>query len=290
MIVNGVTYPDRRTTAAAVVAEPVRSDIDGYDPITNTFKPVNESVSSRVTGLMSTQDPLQQQARAQAAKASNRRGLLNSSIGVQAGQVAGYQAALPIASQEAGQAAQTNQQGRSLQTSRIMGDAANATQMSIATQRAITELTMAREGIAADKELQDAQLGWQGGENQLDRDNRLVLQNGQLTWQSGENDEDRAAQLDIAGMNLTANERTQVGNLIVGAGQNRTVTNASINANTELNPTTRQQLLDQADADYVSDINLIGDLYGVDLDITWTSPSTFQSGIPAGANVSGVSF
>lgn len=87
-----------------------------YDPKTGQWKPENESVSQRVTGLMSQQSPLMQQARTQGAQVSNRRGLLNSSMGTQAGQTAAYGAALPIASQEASQAHQRNTAERGIQS------------------------------------------------------------------------------------------------------------------------------------------------------------------------------
>jgi hypothetical protein len=72
------------------------------------WTPEDDSVSTRVTGLMEQNSPLMQQAKTQGAQAANRRGLLNSSMGVQAGQQAAYGAALPIASQEAQQIAQKN--------------------------------------------------------------------------------------------------------------------------------------------------------------------------------------
>lgn len=69
------------------------------------------SVSSRVTGLMSKNNPLMKQARTQGKQQSNRRGLMNSSMGVQAGQAAAYEQAVPIASQEAQQAHQLQLKG-----------------------------------------------------------------------------------------------------------------------------------------------------------------------------------
>lgn len=91
-----------------------------YDPKTGAFKPENESVSRRVTGLMSQQSPMMQQARTQGTQASNRRGLLNTSMGGQASQMAAMSAAVPIASQEAQQAQQSNMQGRDLQSQEQM--------------------------------------------------------------------------------------------------------------------------------------------------------------------------
>jgi hypothetical protein len=82
-----------------------------YDPKTGMYKPENASVSQRVTGLISKQNPIMQQAQTRGAQAANRLGLLNTSMGVQAGESAVYDVALPIASQEASQAHQSNLQG-----------------------------------------------------------------------------------------------------------------------------------------------------------------------------------
>ena len=63
------------------------------------------SVSRRLTGLLAKDNPLMQQARTTGLQIANRRGLLNSSIAVGAAQNQMIRAALPIASQEASQAA-----------------------------------------------------------------------------------------------------------------------------------------------------------------------------------------
>ena len=66
------------------------------------------SVATRVAGLVQKDSPIMQQARAGAARSANRRGLLNSSIAVGAGEDAAIKSALPIASQDAQQASQRN--------------------------------------------------------------------------------------------------------------------------------------------------------------------------------------
>lgn len=81
-----------------------------YNPLDQDWTPEDTSVANRVTGLLSNNNPLMQQARTQGAQYSNRRGLLNSSMGAQAGQTAAYGVAMPIASQEASQAHQRNMQ------------------------------------------------------------------------------------------------------------------------------------------------------------------------------------
>lgn len=76
------------------------------DPKTGEYKP-DTSVSDRVTGLMQKNNPLMRQARTRGAQYANRRGLLNSSMGAQAGEAAALEQVVPIASQEAQQGHQT---------------------------------------------------------------------------------------------------------------------------------------------------------------------------------------
>src|SRR5690606_16056061 len=70
--------------------------------------------SKRLTGLLGKDNPYMQQAATVGRQAANRRGLLNSTMGVQAVESARISAALPIASQEASQAHATNLQGRDI--------------------------------------------------------------------------------------------------------------------------------------------------------------------------------
>lgn len=61
----------------------------------------NQTVAGQVRDLIAEDSPLQQQARTRAMQDANRRGLMNSSMAVQAGQAAMYDAALPIAQADA---------------------------------------------------------------------------------------------------------------------------------------------------------------------------------------------
>jgi len=63
------------------------------------------SVEKRFTNIMGSDNPLLTGARTRAAQAANSRGLINSSMGVQAGEMAAMSAALPIAQADAGTAA-----------------------------------------------------------------------------------------------------------------------------------------------------------------------------------------
>lgn len=77
----------------------------GYTANNATTNNVNvtapQTVSSQITGLIAQNSPLEQQAQAQAAQASNAKGLLNSSMAVGSGESAVLNTALPIAEQDA---------------------------------------------------------------------------------------------------------------------------------------------------------------------------------------------
>lgn len=61
----------------------------------------NQTVQTQLEQIIAADSPLMQQARARALQAANERGLLNSSMAVTAGQSALYDAAMPIAQQDA---------------------------------------------------------------------------------------------------------------------------------------------------------------------------------------------
>jgi hypothetical protein len=60
-----------------------------------------ETVAGQMKGLMSQESPYTTMARTRAAEAANTRGLLNTSMGVQAGEAAAIESALPIAQHDA---------------------------------------------------------------------------------------------------------------------------------------------------------------------------------------------
>ncbi len=81
------------------------------------FVPEDASVTTQLEKVTNTNSPLFTQARTRAAQVANRRGLLNSSLGVQAGEAAVFDVALPIASQQAAQIQQSNIQGGAIASS-----------------------------------------------------------------------------------------------------------------------------------------------------------------------------
>lgn len=77
------------------------SSVSGYDAAQRTVDPNRETVSGQFNTLISKGNPLITGARTRAAQEANARGLVNTSMGVQAGEMAAYNAALPIAQSDA---------------------------------------------------------------------------------------------------------------------------------------------------------------------------------------------
>ena len=73
----------------------------GYDPSKAAVNVDTDTVAGQLAGLMTKENPVMLQARTKAAQTANARGLLNSSMAVEAGESAAIGAALPIAQSDA---------------------------------------------------------------------------------------------------------------------------------------------------------------------------------------------
>lgn len=78
------------------------SSVAGYDPDKLTLDPKTDTVAGQIDTVIAKDNPLMQGARTRAAQTANSRGLINSSMAVQAGEEAVHNAALPIAQADAG--------------------------------------------------------------------------------------------------------------------------------------------------------------------------------------------
>lgn len=74
----------------------------GYDPAMGKVDAATDTVQGQLAAILEKDNPYITRARASAAQAANSRGLINSTMGAQAGEAAAIDAALPIASQDAG--------------------------------------------------------------------------------------------------------------------------------------------------------------------------------------------
>lgn len=87
------------------------------NPVAATYQPAQlgnptqwnvtpeQTVEGRIDKILNTESPIIQMARTRSKQAANERGLLNTSMAVQAGEAAAYDAAMPIATADAATAA-----------------------------------------------------------------------------------------------------------------------------------------------------------------------------------------
>jgi hypothetical protein len=104
--VDPLAPPKPQTTAATQPSQPIQApQTPAFTPATSTAATrtvgQNETVSGQLQGILSSGSPLLQQAQTRATQAMGKRGLINSSMAVGAGESALYDAALPIAGADA---------------------------------------------------------------------------------------------------------------------------------------------------------------------------------------------
>jgi hypothetical protein len=151
----------------------------------------NETVQGQMANLMSYNNPLMQRATTRASQAANARGLLNTSMGIQAGQEAALSAALPIAQADA---AAYQKQG--------MANQGYANQFGLADQsfgntKALSDQTFQQQtgtgvygtgliasNVAAQKDLAAQQQAHLSAEGLLDRAQQTTLQDDAQTQQT----------------------------------------------------------------------------------------------------------
>lgn len=104
---TAVAAPPPITPPQAVNASAVNATATTYDPTKQVLSGAS-SVQNQLANITSSGSQLNTLAAADATKQANRRGLLNSSIAVGAGQKAVLQSALPIAQQDASTNASTD--------------------------------------------------------------------------------------------------------------------------------------------------------------------------------------
>ncbi len=91
------------TQAAATpsATAPQASAASPITPVTTQIDPTKETVAGQVESIIKKDSPLMELAGTRAKQSANSRGLLNSSMAVQAGEAAVLDAAMPMASQDA---------------------------------------------------------------------------------------------------------------------------------------------------------------------------------------------
>lgn len=196
--------PAPAPTPAAAVTNATATD---WTPDTNS------TVQGQLSGILKTGSPLLDRAETKAAQAANSRGLLNSTMAITAGQSALYDAALPIAQQDAStfaDAGKTNAQQR--------------TQVGLA------------NASAANSSAQQA-AGFQQQSN---------LQTQDLAAQAAQQDKELASRYDLA--NLDANTRKELQAADAANQQKLQAANAALQTGLQANDLAVKQSMQQYEA------------------------------------------
>jgi len=190
------------------------------------------SVETRVNDIASKDSPLNQMARTEANKVMNRRGMLNSGIAVGAAQDAVLKNALPIASQDASQAFQGEE-------NRLSREATTAGQ--------IREQTFTQ------------------GEAALDRQQQLKLQASDIAFKRNEAKLDRATSEKLASWQLKSSDRNAAAQFLTNMESMYQSQYQSIMNNTALSADARTKQLTAAKQLRDRQLNFVEQMYNIDL-------------------------
>lgn len=129
---NGVTYGN------AAQANAANWNVDG-----------NQLVENRLKGLLDDSNPLVQMAKTQGLENAQQRGLLNSSLGAEAGALAQYQYAMPIAQADAQTYANAGRTNAENQTQVNLSNAQMQTQANLTNAGASNSMAQLQTNLAA---------------------------------------------------------------------------------------------------------------------------------------------
>jgi len=213
------------------VANP--NEIKGFTPGSVAS---NQTIQGQMSGLLDSNNPLLKRAKTKAAQAANSRGLLNSSMGVQAGEEAVLTAALPIAQFDATQFSNQSKLNQDWQNKfglegnayqyqtglkeqdyqqqlgkGIYGGASGtgligaqtSAQSQLQAEKSAQALAAQKQSEAHQASLQSTELGFKGSESTAQRGHELGIQTSQQQFQAGESSLERGQksvmqQADIA--------------------------------------------------------------------------------------------
>lgn len=262
------------------------------------WKPEDDSVETRLTGLMSQNSPLMKQAKTAGMQTAASRGLLNSSIAVGAAQGEAYKVATPIAQQDSAQTAQKNLssqefgQNRTIQSDSLTAQkemqATDITSKEKMQQKDINwQKTQQLADIAAQKERLGLQLTSAEKQAAADRANAVKLETMRndsavdlkkmdtaaardqqlrdIAFQESQKTKDRAQELLIANKNISEAQRKGAADMVNAAQASYQTEYQSIMNNTSLSADSRRKLLENAKSTFDTQMSLVEQTYNIDL-------------------------
>jgi hypothetical protein len=235
------------------------------------YEEKDESVESRITGLLSKDNAYMQKAQTRAKQYSESRGLQNSSIAATAGVSAAIDAALPIASQDASQAygrnlsAQESRQQSGLLEQDITGRSELSTQESEQKGGLLAQDIAGRSALQSEASTQRADL--------LTKDiaGRSQLQSESAVQSQALKGLDIASTEKIAAMNVASFDRDRAMSMSAVMENSYADMFRTISTSPDIPADQREIYLEHIAAIRDSTLGLVEQFYNIDLE--WASPA-----------------
>lgn len=162
--------------APAAQAQATPATATGYAPTLGTVNQPTDTVQGQIGGIIAADSPLMQQAHRRAMEKANSRGLLNSSIAVQAGESALYDAALPIAQADAATHSQQRLANQNVENAASQFGAAAANQASQTNATLGTDVSQRNAAAANTLQLTAMDQAFKTAIANTDAQNRVLMQ------------------------------------------------------------------------------------------------------------------
>lgn len=202
----GVPLATSPTGYAASQAQAGLATSVGYDPVATTVdKP--QTVQGQIADITTSNSPLMQQAERRANERMVGKGLLNSSLAVGAGQSALYDAALPIAQQDAQTYALSNQKTVDARNAEANFRAGAANQASLNNSGMITDVNKTNAAATNTAAATTADAANQARLQQQDIDARKAMQTQDIDSRLIMSSLDRATQVQIKQLDIGAQQQ-----------------------------------------------------------------------------------
>lgn len=234
-------------TAGTASAGPSRDVNAAQAGVSNWNLNPNTTVQGQLNGLLSQGSPLMTIAKTRAEQEMNGKGLLNSSMAVQAGQQAMMDAALPIAQQDANVYAQNGQFNAAAANNNSQFNTAQSNQVGLANQASTNQVNQFNAGQAN-----------QVGMNNVDQMNRFGLANLDAATKTALANLTASTQLGVAQTEANYKTNQQLQSSVAALQMSYVTQRGAIMNSTTMNDASKQSALNQLDGYYRSQANLLG--------------------------------
>jgi len=240
--------------APAANATTTNAAATGFQGAQTAVNKPTDTVQGQIAGIIDPNSPLMQQAERRAREQANSRGLINSSLAVGAGQSALYDAALPIAQQDASTYTNTRLANQNSTNAGLQFSAAAENQASQTNAQLGTDTSQKNAAAANTLQLTNMDQAFKTAVANADAQNKVVLQ------QLGD-------QTKVTLANVEADYKTLMQTSSSAADMYRQVQDAisKVVGDTNMNAAAKAAAINGYMGNLKTALNLVASINGVDL-------------------------